>query len=63
MLKLIVVGAGQVAGNTHLPNLMHLQDQVEVAGIMDLQIERARQMARQFNISDYGSNLDDLIQR
>lgn len=63
MLKLIVVGAGQVASSTHLPNLMNLRDMVEVAGIVDLQIERAQQLANQFHIPNYSDQMDDLTQR
>ena len=63
MLKLIIVGSGQVVSSTHLPNLQKLKDDVEVVGLVDLQVEKASQLASQYGIPNVSASFQKLVQR
>lgn len=54
-----VAGAGGAAQVVHLPILKRLPD-VEVVGIVDLQVEKARTIAERFNISETARELGEL---
>jgi predicted dehydrogenase len=55
ILKMGIVGAGQIAKNFHIPNYLELQN-VEITSICDVNISLAKETAKQFNIpSHYGS--------
>jgi predicted dehydrogenase len=61
MIKLIIIGSGQVVSTTHLPNLMLLKDEVEVVGIVDTQLEKAKALASQYKIPKVSSDYKELI--
>lgn len=61
MIKLIIIGSGQVVRSTHLPNLMLLKDEVQVAGIADIQIEKAYSLASQYGIPAVNADYRDLV--
>lgn len=49
-LKVGLVGAGQVVETAHIPAYMKHKDEVEIAAICDVHIERARDMAEKYGI-------------
>lgn len=51
-LRMAVIGSGQIARVTHLPNYQSM-DQVEVVGISDTNLEAAKSVAEQFGIPAY----------
>lgn len=51
-LKMAVIGAGQIAKVTHLPNLREMEC-AEVKGICDVNPEAARALAEEFGISHF----------
>jgi predicted dehydrogenase len=63
MIRLIIVGSGQVVRTTHLPNLLSLKDEVEVVGVADLLPERAEGLAAQFGIPAASGSYQDLVAR
>ncbi len=63
MLKLIIVGSGQVVSSTHLPNLQKLKDEVEVVGLADVQVEKASQLAAQYDIPNVSTSVEELVRK
>jgi predicted dehydrogenase len=61
MIKLIIVGSGQVVSTTHLPNLISLKDDAQVVAIADIQPERARELAAQYSILAVSSSVRELV--
>jgi predicted dehydrogenase len=66
-LRIAVVGAGGIAQGYHLPSLQRLREQgapIELAGLCDLDLERARRLAADFGFArifgDYRAMLDAL---
>lgn len=51
-LRMAVIGAGQIAKVTHLPNLKEM-DQVEVVGICDVSLECAKALAELFGVRHF----------
>lgn len=61
MIKLIIIGCGQVVSSTHLPNLMVLKDEVQVMGISDIDIENAQLLAAQYGIPYVNADYRELV--
>jgi len=61
-VRVAVLGAGGAAQVVHLPILKRLQ-QVQVAGLVDPNLPKARTIAERFEISDVARSLDDLAER
>ncbi len=51
-LKVALIGAGQIARVSHIPNYKEMED-VTVAGICDTRLESAKALAEQFGIPSY----------
>lgn len=51
-LRMAVIGSGQIAQVTHIPNYRSMEE-VEIAGICDTRIEAARSAAEKFGIKHY----------
>lgn len=51
-LRMAVIGAGQIAKVTHLPNFREM-DQAEVVGICDVNLDAAKALAEQFGIQNF----------
>lgn len=51
-LRMAIIGSGQIARVTHLPNYQSMP-QVEVVGVSDVNIEAAKGLAEQFQIPAY----------
>lgn len=49
-VKIGFVGAGNVVRTMHLPVLSFMKDEYEVAGLVDIDIQRARQRAEEFGV-------------
>ena len=60
-LRLGIVGAGAIAQVGHLPALRKIRD-VEVAGICDNDVVKARALADRFDIPDVFHDLSELIE-
>lgn len=51
-LRMAIIGAGQIARVTHIPNY-RLMDEVELVGICDTRIEAAESLAQEYGIPNY----------
>lgn len=60
-LRAAIIGAGQIATKSHIPNYIAMKDEVEIVGICDRNPLTARQVAEEFGISgsftDHGEML------
>lgn len=59
-LRIGVVGAGNIAVNAHLPAYQKV-DNVEIAAIADLNLDRAKEAAEKFNIPVYFGSVEDML--
>lgn len=60
-LKVAIIGAGQVARISHIPNYRSFKDEIEVVGISDTNLENAKNVAEEFQISGVYSNHIDML--
>lgn len=60
-LKAAIIGAGQIARISHIPNYRFFQDEIEITGISDTNIETAKDVADQFNIGKFYSNHIEML--
>lgn len=51
-LRMAIIGSGQIARVTHIPNYQAMED-VEVVGVCDTRLEAAKGLAEQFGIEAY----------
>lgn len=51
-LRMAIIGAGQIARVTHIPNYLGMAD-VKIEGLCDMRIETAKKTAEEFGISRY----------
>ncbi len=49
-LKIGIIGVGQIACNSHIPNYILRFKDVEIVGLCDVNYEYAKKVAKQFNI-------------
>ena len=59
MYNVAVIGCGYM-GQTHLEDI-YLKESVNLYGVCDLNIEKARLCAQRYNADKYVDNADDLI--
>ncbi|MDE0546655.1 Gfo/Idh/MocA family protein [Microbacterium sp. C7(2022)] len=59
-LRAAVVGTGGIARGIHLPALAALSDEVEIVGVVDIDGERARETAAEFDTEAF-TDLDTLL--
>ncbi len=59
-LRIGVIGAGNWAKKAHLPAFAN-QENVEVVGITDLDVSRAKNLSKEFRIPKHYSNLDNML--
>lgn len=59
-LKMALIGAGQIARVTHIPNYQSI-DHVEIVGICDTNIAAAKAIAEQFHIPVYFDNHEKML--
>lgn len=63
MVRILLIGCGQIATFAHLPSLIRLQElgQIEIAGVCDVDLERAKSVASQFNIAHAGTDWKQMV--
>ncbi len=61
-LKVAIIGAGQIARISHIPNYQSFQDEIEVAGISDTNLQAAKDVAEQFHIWRVYSNHIEMLE-
>lgn len=49
-LKIGLIGAGGIAENRHIPAYQSLKEQVEITGVQDVNLVRAREVAEKYAI-------------
>lgn len=60
-LRMAVIGSGQIAQVTHIPNYQSMEE-VEIAGICDTRIEAARDAAEKFGIKHYYGSHREMLE-
>lgn len=63
MVKILFIGCGQIGMLAHLPALKSLQEQglVEIAGVCDVDLEKAKAAASQFGITNFGADWKQMV--
>ena len=61
-LRVGIIGAGNIAQSSHLPVYMERTD-VEVVAIADLNLERAQEAAKKFNIPHAYASVEELLEK
>ena len=61
-LRVGIIGAGNIATSAHLPAYQKLTDIVEVVAIADIVPERAKAAAEKYNIPNYYSSVEELLE-
>ncbi|MDB6027440.1 MAG: hypothetical protein JWM68_3663 [Verrucomicrobiales bacterium] len=63
MVKMILIGCGEIATLAHLPALVKLREEalVELVGVCDLDEQRARCLATKFNVPHFGTDWQKLV--
>ena len=56
-----IVGAGGIARGGHIPGYLSMPDRCRIVAIADIEIERARELAAQFDIPHVFDNHEDLL--
>lgn len=56
-----IVGAGGIARGGHIPGYLSMPDRCRIVAIADIEIERARQLAAQFDIPHVFDSHEDLL--
>ena len=51
-LKMAIIGSGQIAQVTHIPNYQSMEE-VKIVGISDTRLEAAKSVAEKFQIENY----------
>jgi predicted dehydrogenase len=59
-IRIGIIGAGNIARNAHIPAYLK-QENVEVAGVCDINAERAKEVADKFSIKHAVSDANDLL--
>ena len=60
-LRVGIVGTGNIAQTAHLPAYSAFADRVEVVALADLNLDRAREAARQFGVPHVYSSVEELL--
>ncbi|SHJ84785.1 Predicted dehydrogenase [Geosporobacter subterraneus DSM 17957] len=62
-LKVGIIGAGQIAEMTHIPNYFKYLEFVETVSVMDVNLDRAKYIAEKFHIPYYFSNYEEMLEK
>ncbi len=62
-VRAVVVGAGTIAGASHMPAVQALRDRVAVVGVVDVDDGRARDFAARWSVPVHGTDLRDVLGR
>jgi predicted dehydrogenase len=57
-----IIGAGGIAQDRHIPAYLELQDKVEIVGVQDLNVERAKEAVNRFNIPEVFQDYAELFE-
>ena len=60
-LRVGLVGAGNIARNAHLPAYQELTELAEVVAVADMNLERAQEVAKKFNIAHAFDSVEALL--
>lgn len=63
LTKIVLVGAGNIAQYGHLPMLQKLNDLCIIAGIVDVDANRARQMGVEFGVTETGTDWRAVVEK
>lgn len=61
-LRLVLVGVGNIAQNAHLPVLTS-RDDVEVVALCDLNLERAKEACKKFNVPTAYDSFEEMLEK
>ncbi|NUR84436.1 MAG: Gfo/Idh/MocA family oxidoreductase [Nonomuraea sp.] len=61
MLRVAIVGGGQIAAGAHLPTFQQLPGEVEVVAVVDATTELARGFAERFGLPYHSDDLDAML--
>src|SRR5918911_944524 len=62
-VKVAVVGTGLIATKKHLPSLRRLDDRATIVGLVDVNQDAARTVAREFGIANVYAPLDEVLEK
>lgn len=62
-LKMGIIGVGGIAQDRHIPSYLKLNDQVELTAVLDLNIDRAREVADKFGFVHVFQDYQDLFEQ
>src|SRR5690625_2230579 len=62
LLKVGIIGAGGIAANVHIPNYLKNSSRVKVQAIADVNIDRAQEIATQFNIPNVFASYQKMLE-
>lgn len=60
-LKVGIIGTGGIATARHIPAFQQLNDVVEVTAVCDVNVDKAKQVQKQFNIPHVYENYQDML--
>lgn len=60
-IKIGIIGAGKITKDGHLKAIQHLNEEVEVSAIADINIAAAQTLAKEYNIPSIYSDYNDLL--
>lgn len=60
-LKMGIIGAGGIAVSRHIPAYLSLKDKVTIFAVQDVNIERANEIARKYDIPNVYQDYHDLF--
>ena len=61
-LRIGIVGAGNIASNAHLPAYQKCSNAIPAA-ICDIDIERAKKVAEQYNIPEVYGSIEEMLEK
>ena len=60
-LKMGIIGVGGIAQGRHIPAYQKLEEKVELIAVHDIDVERAKEVSRRYNIPQVFENYQDLF--
>src|SRR5690625_7712434 len=61
VLKVGIIGAGGIAQSVHIPNYLKSGFDVEIVGIADISLDRANEVAKEFDIPHVYASYEDML--
>ncbi|WP_223588898.1 Gfo/Idh/MocA family protein [Neobacillus bataviensis] len=62
VLRVGIIGAGGIARGAHIPNYLKCGDKVQIVAVSDVVIEKAEELAKDFNIPYAFSSYEDMLE-